>query len=329
MKKALSLLAATTAAIAATATLAAGPVRAQSYPNKPIRLVVPYAAGGAADITARVVGQTMSQDLGVPVLVDNRGGANGNIGTDMVAKSAPDGYTVLLVASGPIVVNQALYARLPYDPLKDLAPVTELTRYQFALVVPAASPITGLPDLVRRARAEPAALSYGSTGIGGGGHLAGEMLARVAGVQLTHVPYKGSAPALADLLGGQLSFTFDTVVTAAPQIASGKLRGFAVSGPQRASSLPALPTMAELGFKDFDITQFQGIFVPAKTDPAIVERLHAAAVKALKSPAVVRRLVEEGGYEIVGSSPAEFSRVIQAEATGYGKLVRQANIKAE
>lgn len=315
-------------AIAAAAALATQ-AQAQPYPNKPIRLIVPYAAGGAADITARIVGQKMSQGLGVPVLVDNRGGANGNIGTDMVAKAAPDGYTVLLVASGPIVVNQALYARLPYDPLKDLAPVTELTRYQFALVVPAASPITDLPDLVRRAKAAPGTLSYGSTGIGGGGHLAGEMFARVSGTELTHVPYKGSAPALADLLGGQLSFTFDTVVTAAPQIASGKLRGFAVSGPQRASSLPQLPTMAEAGFKGFDVTQFQGIFVPAKTDPAIVERLRAEAVKALKSPEVVKRLVDDGGYEIVGSSPAEFSRLIQTEAAAYGKLVRQANIKAE
>jgi tripartite-type tricarboxylate transporter receptor subunit TctC len=323
MKRFLAVL-----AIAAAVSVALQ-AQAQPYPNKAIRLIVPYAAGGAADITARIVGQKMSQGLGVPVLVDNRGGANGNIGTDMVAKAAPDGYTVLLVASGPIVVNQALYARLPYDPLKDLAPVTELTRYQFALVVPAASPITDLPDLVRRAKAAPGTLSYGSTGIGGGGHLAGEMFARVSGTELTHVPYKGSAPALADLLGGQLSFTFDTVVTAAPQIASGKLRGFAVSGPQRASSLPQLPTMAEAGFKGFDVTQFQGIFVPAKTDPAIVERLRAEAVKALKSPEVVKRLVDDGGYEIVGSSPAEFSRLIQTEAAAYGKLVQQANIKAE
>ena len=318
-----------TAVLGVAAALLAAPSHAQAYPHKPIRLVVPYAAGGAADITARIVGQKMAQGLGVPVLVDNRGGANGNIGTDMVAKAAPDGYTMLLVASGPVVVNQALYARLPYDPIKDLLPVTQLTRYQFALVVPAASPITGLPDLVRRAKAAPGTLSYGSTGVGGGGHLAGEMLARVSGTELTHVPYKGSAPALADLLGGQLSFTFDTVVTAAPQIASGKLRGFAVSGPQRASSLPQLPTMAELGFKDFDVTQFQGILVPARTDPAIVERLHAEAVKALRSPDVVKRLVEDGGYEIVGSSPAEFSRLIQTEAAAYGKLIRQANIKAE
>ena len=315
--------------IAATLLLAATVVQAQTYPTKPIRLIVPYAAGGAADITARVVGQKMSEGLGVPVLVDNRGGANGNIGTEAVAKAAPDGYTVLLVASGPIVVNQSLYAKLPYDPLKDLAPVTQLTSYQYALVVPAASSITGLPELVRQARAEPGRLSYGSTGIGGGGHLAGEMLAGTTGTQLTHVPYKGSAPALADLLGGQLSFTFDTVVTAAPQIASGKLRGFAVSGPRRASSLPQLPTMAELGYADFDVTQFQGILVPARTDPAIVERLRAEAVKALRSPEVVKRLAQDGGYDLVGSSPAEFGKLIHAEAATYARLIRQANIKAE
>ena len=307
-----------------------GPARAQpGYPDKPVRMIVPSAAGGAADITARIVGQKMSEGLGVPVVIDNRGGANGNIGTDAVAKAAPDGYTVLLVASGPIVVNQSLYARLPYDPLKDLAPVTQLTSYQYALVVPAASPITGIPELVRAAKAEPGKISYGSTGIGGGGHLAGELFAGLTGTRMTHVPYKGAALALADLLGGQLSFTFDTVVTAAPQIASGKLRGYAVTGPRRAAALPRLPTMAELGYRDFDVTQFQGILVPAKTDAAIVERLHAEAVKALRAPDVIKRLATEGGYDLVGSSPADFRRLIQTEAASYGRLIKTSGIKVE
>ena len=315
--------------LAALITAAAGTASADTYPGKPIRLVVPYAAGGAADITARVIGQKLTERLGVPVIVDNRGGANGSIGTDAVARAAPDGYTLLLVASGPIVVNPHLYARIPYDPVKDLAPVTQITSYQYALVVPAASPIQSLGDLVRLAKANPGNTSYGSTGIGGGGHLAGELLANMTGTQLTHVPYKGSALALADLLGGQLSFTFDTVVTTVPQIAAGKLRGFAVSGPRRAASLPQLPTMQELGYKGFDITQFQGLFAPAKTDPAIIRRLHDEVVQALKSPDVVQRLVTEGGNDLVGNTPEAFARQIKSDLALYGKLIKAAGVRAE
>ena len=315
--------------LGAVALLGSGTANAEAYPSKPIRLIVPYAAGGAADITARVVGQKLTERLGVPVVIDNRGGANGSIGTDAVARAAPDGYTLLLVASGPIVVNPTLYQKIPYDPVKDLAPVTQITSYQYALVVPASSPIKSLPELVQAAKASPGKYSYGSTGIGGGGHLAGEMLANMTGTHLTHVPYKGSALALSDLLGGQLSFTFDTVVTTVPQINAGKLRGFAVSGPKRAASLPQLPTMAELGYKGFDITQFQGLFAPAKTDPAIIKRLHDEVVQVLKSPDVVQRLVTEGGNDLVGNTPEEFGRQIKSDLALYGKLIKDANIKAE
>ena len=306
-----------------------GTSHAESYPSKPIRLIVPYAAGGAADITARVIGQKMAERLGVPVIVDNRGGANGSIGTDAVVRAAPDGYTLLLVASGPIVVNPSLYPKIRYDPVKDLAPVTQITSYQYALVVPASSPIKTLPELIQAAKANPGKFSYGSTGIGGGGHLAGEMLATMTGAQLTHVPYKGSALALADLLGGQLSFTFDTVVTTVPQINGGKLRGIAASGPKRAASLPQLPTMTELGYKGFDITQFQGLFVPAKTDPAVIKRLHDEVVQALKSPDVIQRLVTDGGNDLVGNTPEEFARQIRSDLALYGKLIKDANIKPE
>jgi len=306
-----------------------GTSHAESYPSKPIRLIVPYAAGGAADITARVIGQKMAERLGVPVIVDNRGGANGSIGTNAVVHAAPDGYTLLLVASGPIVVNPSLYPKIPYDPVKDLAPVTQITSYQYALVVPASSPIKTLPELIQAAKANPGKFSYGSTGIGGGGHLAGEMLATMTGAQLTHVPYKGSALALADLLGGQLSFTFDTVVTTVPQINGGKLRGFAVSGSKRAASLPQLPTMAELGYKGFNITQFQGLFAPAKTDPAVIKRLHDEVVQALKSPDVIQRLVTDGGNDLVGNTPEEFARQIRSDLALYGKLIKAANIKPE
>lgn len=317
------------AGLAVLLMLCLGSAWAQTYPAKPIRLVVPYAAGGAADITARVLGQKMSESLGVPVVVDNKPGANGMIGTDAVAKAAPDGYTLLMDASGPLVVNPAMYTKVPYDPVKDLMPISQVTTFQYVLVVPAASPINSLAELVAAAKAKPGALSYGSTGVGGGGHLAGEMLGLMTGTKLTHVPYKGSAPALADLLGGQLSFTFDTVITSVPQVKAGKLRAYAVSGPKRSTSFPQVPTMNELGYKGFDITQFQGLLAPAKTDPAIIARLHQEVVKALKSPEVIQRLETEGGNELVGSSPIEFASQIKSDLALYKKLIKDADIKQE
>lgn len=316
--------------IAAALSLAcAGAVLAQGYPSKPIRLVVPYPAGGSADITARVLGQKMSESMGVPIVVDNKGGANGMIGTDLVAKSAPDGYTLLLDASGPLVVNPALYAKVPYDPVKDFVPVSQITTFQYVMVVPDASPIKSLKELVAAAKAKPGTISYGSTGIGGGGHLAGELFAIMSGTQLTHVPYKGSAPALADLLAGQLSFTFDTVITSVPFVRAGKLRAYAVSGPRRAQSLPDIPTLNELGYKGFEITQFQGLLAPARTDPAIVSRLHEEVVKALKSADLVQRLGTDGGNELVGGTPAEFAAQIQSDLALYRKLIADAQIKQQ
>jgi len=308
---------------------AAGAAQAQAYPNKPVRVIVPYAAGGAADITARVLMQKMGENMGVSFVVDNHGGANGGIGTDMVAKAAPDGYTLLVDASGPLVVNPVLYSKVPYDVVKDLAPISLLASYQYVLVVRSDSPIASLNDLIARAKAQPGSLSYGSTGVGGGNHLAGEMLALLTGTRMTHVPYKGSSLALADLLGGQLSFMFDTIVTSAPHIKTGKVRAFAVSSSKRSSSLPQVPTMAEAGVKGFDIGQFQGLLAPAKTDPAIIARLREEAVKALKDPAVAKRLGPDGGNEIIGSTPEEFAKQIKSELAMYGKLIKDANIKAE
>jgi len=275
---------------------------ADKYPSKPVRIIVPYVAGGAADITTRVIAQKLSDRLGASFVVENKPGANGMIGTDFVAKAKPDGYTLLADASGPLVVNPSLYEKVPYDPVKDLVPVSQLTSYQYALVVPAASPLRSLDDLVRAARAQPGKLSYGSAGIGAGGHLAGELLALMSKTELPHVPYKGNAQALADILGGQLSFTFDTIVTAVPHLRGGKLRAFAVSGPTRSPALPDVPTMEELGYKGFHITQFQGMLAPAGTDPAIVKTLNDAVGAAMREPDVVKRLAEEGGYEIVAGS---------------------------
>lgn len=318
-------------ALASTAmmSLAAGSASAAGYPDKPIRMIVPYVAGGAADISARVMAAHMTKDLGATVVVENKPGANGMIGTDMVAKSAPDGYTLLLDASGPLVVNPSLYAKTPYDPVADFAPISQITSYQYVLVVPGQSKIQGIPDLIAQAKKAPGSVTYGSAGVGAGGHLAGELFARQTGTQLSHIPYKGNAQALTDVLGGQLTFTFDTVVTATPHIQSGKLRGYAVSGPRRAPGLPEIPTLQELGYKDFAVTQFQGLLAPAGTDPAIIARLHQAVQRAAGDPEVIKKLATEGGNEMVAGTPEAFAALIKDDLGRYRKLIKDANIKAD
>jgi tripartite-type tricarboxylate transporter receptor subunit TctC len=309
--------------------LGAAQAQIQPYPYRPIKIVVPYPAGGNADITGRVIAKKLSALLNIPVIVDNRSGANGMIGTDAVVRSAPDGYTLLMAASGPIVINPVLYAKVPYDSIKDLQPISQVLSFQYVLVVSAASSINTLDDAVRQGKAQPGKLSFGSTGIGGGGHLAGEMFSVLSGAQFNHVPYKGSAPALVDLLGGQLAFTFDTVLTASPLIQDKRLKAFAVSGPKRARSLPTIPTMQEAGFKDFDITQFVGLFAPAGTDSVIIERLNAASVQAIQDPEVIEALQTKGGNDLVGSSYVEFAELIKRELSMYGALIKRAEIKAE
>ena len=232
---------------------------ASDYPAKPVRVIVPYVAGGAADITARLIAHKLSEHLGKSFVVENKPGANGMIGTNAVAKAPADGYTLVLTASGPLVVNPSLYKKTPYDPVVDLVPISQITRYQYVLVVPEKSPIASVDDLIRKAKEKPEEVTFGSAGIGAGGHFAGELLSVMTHTKMTHVPYKGNAQALTDILSGLLTFTFDTVVTATPHIQSGKLRGYAVSGPVRAEALPDIPTMQELGYKGFDITQFQGL----------------------------------------------------------------------
>jgi len=315
------------AAFASTALYAGA--HAQDYPAKPVRIVVPYAAGGNADILGRTLAQKLTDALKQPFVVENRGGANGGIGTDLVAKAAPDGYTLLVTASGPIVVNPTLYTNVPYDPVKDFAPISQCAVYQYVLVTLAASPYKSIADIVAAARARPGAVSYGSTGVGGGNHLAGELFALATGTQLTHVPYKGSAPALADLLGGQLTFMFDTVITSVPQIRAGKLRAFAVSSPKRASSLPEVPTLQEAGIKGFDISQWQGFLAPAGTPKSIVERLNAETVRAMRAADVHERIAVQGGNDIVTGTPEEFAALIKSDLQAYATLIKNAKIPAQ
>jgi tripartite-type tricarboxylate transporter receptor subunit TctC len=315
--------------ILALALLVAGPAGAQDWPAKPVRLVVPYVAGGAADIFGRTLAQKLGEGLHQGFIVENKPGANGGIGSDFVAKAAPDGYTLLATASGPIVVNPVLYAKVPYDPVKDFVPVAQGSVYQYVLVTLAGSPFRSIADIVAAARARPGAITYGSTGVGGGNHLAGELLALSTGTQLTHVPYKGSAAALADLLGGQLSMMFDTVITSVPQIRAGKLRAFAVSSAKRASSLPEVPTMQEAGIAGFDISQWQGVLAPAGTARGIVERLNAEIRRALAAADVRERLVTQGGNEIVTGTPEDFAALIRSDLRQYAKLIRDAKIPAQ
>ena len=317
--RAIAVLAATVAAVA----------HAQTYPNKTIRFIVPYVAGGAGDIFARTVGQKLYEAMGQTVLIDNRPGANGIIGTDLLAKSPPDGYTIVMGNSAPFVLNPALYSKLPYDPVRDFAPVTQGTYYGYVLVLNPSVPAKSLDELVALAKSKPGQLAYGSTGTGGANHLAGEFLALMTGTKLTHVPYKGSAAALADVLGGQLSMMFDTLITSIPQLKAGKLRAIGFSGNRRASQLPDLPTMDELGLKGFEVSSWQAILAPAGTPPAIVDRLYVETAKALKMPDVVERLATQGGNELVGSTPAQFAALIKAEIAKYGKVIREAGIKIE
>jgi len=302
---------------------------AQDYPSKPVKIVVPYSAGGNADILGRTLAQKLGDALKQPFVVENRAGANGGIGTDLVAKSAPDGYTLLVTASGPLTVNPTLYKSVPYDPIKDFAPISECAVYQYVLVTLASSPWKSIADIVAAAKAKPGAISFGSTGVGGGNHLSGELFALATGTQLTHVPYKGSAPALSDLLGGQLSMMFDTVITSVPQIRAGKLRAFAVSSAKRASSLPEVPTMQEAGIKGFDISQWQGFLAPAGTFKAIVDRLNAETIRAMHAPDVHERIAVQGGNEIVTGTPEEFAALIKSDLQAYAKLIREAKIPAQ
>ena len=315
------------AAIASAALCAAA--LAQEYPSRPVRIVVPYAAGGNADILGRTLAQKLGDALKQPFIVENRAGANGGIGTDLVAKSAPDGYTLLVTASGPIVVNPTLYKSVPYDPVRDFAPISECAVYQYVLVTLASSPWKSIGDIVAAARAKPGAVSYGSTGVGGGNHLSGELFALATGTQLTHVPYKGSAPALSDLLGGQLSIMFDTVITSVPHIRAGKLRAFAVSSAKRASSLPEVPTMQEAGIKGFDISQWQGLLAPAGTPRSIVDRLNAETIHAMHAADVHERIAVQGGNDIVTGTPEELAALIRSDLQAYAKLIRDAKIPAQ
>jgi tripartite-type tricarboxylate transporter receptor subunit TctC len=305
-----------------------GVAGAQSYPHKPVRLIVPYTAGGAGDIFARTMAQKLTEAFKQQVIVDNRPGANGVIGMELVAKSPPDGYTIVMGNSAPMVLNPSLYAKLPYDPIKDFAPITLGTRYPYILITHPSVPAKSVEELVALARSKPGGLQYGSTGSGSANHLAGEMFKRAAKIDIVHVPFKGSSQALADVLAGHVPLMFDTIVTTVPQLKAGKVRALAVTGAKRSSQVPDIPTLIETGYA-VEMASWQSLLAPAGTPRPIIDRLHSESVKALKMPDVVERLATQGGNELVGSTPEEFAAVIKRELGLYSKVIKDANIKLE
>lgn len=308
------------AALVASVTVAA-PAHAE-FPEKPIRLILPYPPGGPTDLLARVVAAEMSNTLGQQVVVDNRPGASGMIGAEQVARATPDGYTILANASLH-VINPSIYPDMRYDAIKDFAPITQLAAVPLVLVVPPSSPIKKPQDIVTQDNKNPGKLSFGSAGTASSQQLAGESFKIAAGIDMLHVPYRGSAPALADLVGGQIDLMFDSMPSAMPFISSGQLRAVAVTTSQRATALPDVPTVAESGYPGFDISTWYGFWAPAGTPEPVVAKLAEHAAMALKTPQVRERYAAMGA-EPVGSSPADFAAYNVSEGEKWAEIVRKS-----
>lgn len=306
--------------------LAALCVQAQDWPTKPVKLVVTYPPGGTVDAVARILAPRLSARLGQPVVIDNRAGAGGAIGGDMVAKSVPDGYTVMLDASNH-AQNPAL-RKMPFDTLRDLAPVSLLVKVPNVLVVNPATSIHSVKDLITQAKAKPGGINYASSGNGSAQHLSGELFASMAGVDMTHVAYKGGGPALTDVMAGQVPVFFASLASSLPFIQSGKLRAVAVTGKAPAPALPQLPTVAQAGLPGYEVYEWNAVFVPAKTPPAIVERLSKEVAATLQEPEVRARL-EALGAEVVGSSPAELDSFRRAEIAKWTRLAKDNKIQLD
>jgi tripartite-type tricarboxylate transporter receptor subunit TctC len=316
-------------ALAASALLvvSSDAVRAAGYPDRIVKIVVPFAPGGGTDVVARTLAQEMAGDLGVSVVIENRPGAGTIVGTQAVALSAPDGYA-LLMGTFANAVNPSLHASLPYDPHKDFAPVALVARSFNIVVVNPNSPIKSIADLIAAAKADPGKLSYGTFGIGTSAHLAGELFKVMAKVDLTTVPYKGAAPAITDLIGGQIQVMFTTVASAAPLIQAGQLRALAVTSAERSPAFPDLPTVAEAGVPGYAAESWYGLFAPAKTPADVIARLNKSAATAVQSDTFKKLGVNEG-LVMVAQPPEELDRYVRGEEERWRKVIQQAGIKAE
>jgi hypothetical protein len=317
-------LAAVTAAAAAIA-----PAHAQTYPipSKPIKIVVPTSPAGGNDAMARIIAQKLNERMKQPVIVENKAGANGAIGTEFVARAAPDGYTILFGYIATHGINPGL-SKVPYDPVKDFAPITQVAEAQGVLVVTPALPAKSVKELIADARAKPGKLSYASAGNGTAPHIAGELFKQMTGTDILHVPYKGSGPAVTDTLAGTTELMFPSLVAASGHIKSGKLRGLAVTGKKRSPLFPDLPTIAESGVPGFEVVQWYGLFAPAKTPKEIVDKLNREIVAVMKDPDTAKKFAAQGA-DIVTGSPGELGSLVQAELAKWGKFIKDAKITAD
>jgi len=317
------------AALFAYTAIFAGSLLAQTaYPAKAIRYVVPFPAGGPLDIVARAIAQELNKSWGQPVVIDNRPGAGGNIGADLVAKAPADGYTILMGAVSTHAINVTLYNKLPYDPIRDFAPVTLITSVPNVLVVHPSVPANNVKELIALAKSRPGQLNFASGSTGSAGHLAGELFNSMAGVRMTHIPYKGAAPAVVDLMAGHVSLMFDNMSSALPNIKATRVRALAVTTLKRSPLLPQLPTISDAGLRGFDIATWFGIFAPAGAPPDIVARLNSEIVRILHTPEMKERLALLGA-EPIGNKPDEFAAFVKAEIPKYAKVIQASGARAD
>lgn len=315
----LKTLAAATLAVAGMGSALA----ADAYPDKPLTMVVPFSAGGTTDILARIVGQALGQELGQTIIIENKPGAGGNIGAQQASRAKADGYTLFMGTVGTHAINQALYKKLPYDPAKDFAPLSRVANVPNLLVAHPSRPYKTVQEMIAYAKKHPGEVTYGSPGSGASPHVSGALFQSMTGAELTHVPYKGSAPAISDLLGNQIAVMFDNMPSAIQHVRSGKLRPIAVTTAKRSPELPDVPTIAEAGVPGYEATSWFGLWAVAGTPAPILTKLQTALTKVLKDPAVAKKIADQGG-EVVIETPAQFDAFIKSEAAKWGKVVKES-----
>ena len=312
--------------LAAAALLATGMGSALAqadFPRKPLTMIVPFSAGGTTDILARIVGQALGQELGESIIIENKPGAGGNIGAQQAARAKADGYTLFMGTVGTHAINQSLYKKLPYDPLKDFTPLSRVATVPNLLVAHPSRPYKTVQEMIAYAKANPGEVTYGSPGSGASPHVSGALFQSMTGAQISHIPYKGSAPAMSDLLGNQIAIMFDNMPSAIQHVRSGKLRPIAVTTAKRSPELPDVPTIAEAGVPGYEATSWFGLWAVAGTPAPVLEKLHASLTKVLKDPAVAKKIGDQGG-DVVVETPAQFEAFIKSEAAKWGKVVKES-----